>query len=55
VANSKTSKVVDQDTTIPRITPGPIYSNRKKQVTKFLRIEVTENQMVEIEVANRYV
>ena len=55
MANSETNKVVDQDTTIQRIIPDPIYSNRKKQVTKFLKREVTENLSLEIEVANRYV
>ena len=55
VASLETNKEVDQDTTIPRITPGPIYSNHRKQVTKFLKRKVRENQSAEIEVVNRYV
>jgi len=53
VASLETNKEVDQDTTIPRITPGPIYSNHRKQVTKFLKRKVRENQSAETEVANR--
>lgn len=52
----KTSKEVDQDITIPtpRTTPDPIFSNLKKQVTKFPKTEVeTEEEVAETEVANR--